>query len=189
MSNIMQMMAKAQKFKQQMTELQNRMQVTDIDGEAGSGLVKCRMTGKMLTMLKIDSSLANADDMEMLEDLVMVAVNDARAKASELAEKTAENARATAEAAKARIQDGYGRARAATSDLAAKAGEQADAAREAAGQAYEKGKAQAKRANSKLKTAAEKQPLALVAGAVAIGALLGSLLPKSVRRDRADDEE
>lgn len=104
---------------------------------------------------------------------------ETRAKASELAEKTAENARLTAGAAKARIQDGYGRARAATEDLAAKASEQAGVAREAAGEVYEKGKAQAKRANSKLKDAAEKQPLALVAGAAAIGALLGSLLPKS----------
>ena len=108
---------------------------------------------------------------------------DTRAKASELAEKTAENARLTAEAAKARIQDGYGRARAATEEFAAKAGEQAGIAREAAGEAYEKGKVQAKRANSKLKDVAEKQPLALVAGAVAIGALLGSLLPKGVRKD------
>ena len=56
------------------------------------------------------------------------------------------------------------------------------AAREAASEAYVKGKAQAKRANSKLKDVAEKQPLALVAGAVAIGALLGSLLPKG-RKD------
>ena len=103
---------------------------------------------------------------------------DTRAKASELAEKTAENARLTAEAAKARIQDGYGRARAATEDFAAKAGQQADVAREAAGQALEKGKAQAKRANSKLKDVAQEQPLALVAGAVALGALIGSLLPK-----------
>ncbi|PZQ21773.1 MAG: hypothetical protein DI569_10640 [Sphingopyxis macrogoltabida] len=125
---------------------------------------------------------------------------ETRAKASELAEKTAENARATADAAKARIQEGYGRARTAThdladrtrvatseladrtrvatSELAARGREQADAAREAAGHAYEKGKAQAKRANGKLKTLAEEQPLAVVAGAVAIGALIGSLLPK-----------
>src|SRR3546814_5608411 len=66
------------------------------------------------------------------------------------------NARLTAEAAKARIQDGYGRARAATEDFAAKASEQAGVAREAAGEAYEKGKVQAKRANSKLKEAAER---------------------------------
>ena len=129
---------------------------------------------------------------------------DTRAKASELAEKTAENARLTAEAAKARIQDGYGRARAATdelvdrtrattseladrtrvatSELAARGREQAEVARDVAEQAIAKGKVQAKRANSKLKDVAEKQPLALVAGAVAIGALLGSLLPKG-RKD------
>jgi hypothetical protein len=47
-----------------------------------------------------------------------------------------------------------------------------------ASEAYARGKVQAKRANSKLKEVAEKQPLALVAGAVAVGALIGSLLPK-----------
>ncbi|HZG32242.1 MAG TPA: hypothetical protein VEZ59_03150, partial [Sphingopyxis sp.] len=75
------------------------------------------------------------------------------------------------------------RTRVATSELAAKGREQAGAAREAAGEALEKGKAQAKRANNKLKDVAEKQPLALVAGAVAIGALLGSLLPKGGNKD------
>ena len=88
-----------------------------------------------------------------------------------------------AEAARARLQDGYDRAREATGELAAKGREQADAAREAAGQAYERGKAQAKRASSRLKDVAEKQPIALVAGAAAVGALLGSLLPKSNSKD------
>ncbi|WP_260583459.1 hypothetical protein [Sphingopyxis sp. PET50] len=55
------------------------------------------------------------------------------------------------------------------------------------GEALAKGKAQAKRANSKLKDVAEKQPIALVAGAVAIGALLGALLPKGGGRDDNGD--
>src|SRR3546814_14037973 len=76
---------------------------------------------------------------------------ETRAKASELAEKTAENARLTAEAAKARIQDGYGRARAATEDFAAKASEQAGVARDPPGEASDTGKAQATRANRKPK--------------------------------------
>ena len=108
---------------------------------------------------------------------------ETRAKASELAEKTAENARLTAEAAKARIQDGYGRARAATEDFAAKASEQAGVAPETPGVADEKWQVQAKPANRKHKKTPQKQPLTLVAGAVAIGALLGSLLPKGVRKD------
>lgn len=119
---------------------------------------------------------------------------ETRAKASELAEKAAENAKATADAARARIQEGYGRARTATSELASKGREQAEAAREAAGHAFEEGKArasdayakgkvQAKRANSKLKDIAQEQPMALVAGAAALGALVGSLLPKGGKRD------
>lgn len=107
------------------------------------------------------------------------------AKVNEAAQRTADNARATAEAAKQRLQDGYDRARAATGDLAARGRERAEVAREAAEQALEKGRTQAKRANGKLKSVAEQQPMALLAGAVAIGALFGSLLPKR----RAETEE
>ena len=110
------------------------------------------------------------------------------AKMNEVAQKTADNAKAAAEAAKARLQDGYDRARSATNDLAARGREQADAAREVAEQALEKGREQAKRAGSKLKTVAEEQPLALLAGAVALGALFGSLLPKR-KADRVEEDE
>ncbi|PKP98506.1 MAG: hypothetical protein CVT74_10780 [Alphaproteobacteria bacterium HGW-Alphaproteobacteria-13] len=112
------------------------------------------------------------------------------AKVNEIAQKTAENAKAGAEAAKQRLQDGYDRARTATSDLAALSREQAEVAREAAEQALEKGKAQAKRANGKLKSMAEQQPMALLAGAVALGALFGSLLPRrKAQEEQADEEE
>lgn len=111
------------------------------------------------------------------------------AKVNELAQKTAENATAAAEAAKQRLQDGYDRARTATSDLAALGREQAEVAREAAEQALEKGKTQAKRANGKLKSVAEQQPMALLAGAVAVGALFGSLLPKRKADASTTDEE
>lgn len=85
MANMMQMMAKAQQFKGKMQELQQRVQDTDIDGSAGNGLVKCRVNGKFeLKMLKIDSSIIKADDAEMMEDLVIAAVNDARARAEKL---------------------------------------------------------------------------------------------------------
>lgn len=111
-------------------------------------------------------------------------LSETGAKVNEIAQKTAENAKAGAEAAKLRLQDGYDRARSATSELAARGREQADVAREAAEQALEKGKVQAKRAGGKLKSVAEQQPLALLAGAVALGALFGSLL----LRRKADAE-
>lgn len=114
------------------------------------------------------------------------------AKMNEAAQNAAESAKAAAEAAKQHLQDGYDRARAATTELAARGREQAEVAREAAEQALEMGKEQAKRANSKLRDVAEQQPLALLAGAVALGALFGSLLPKRKTEDagheEADDE-
>jgi hypothetical protein len=102
--------------------------------------------------------------------------HDAREKATELAEKAAESARHTAEAAKARVQDGYGRAREVSADLAAKGREQAGAAKEAASAALVKGKEQAKVAGSRLRDFADEQPLTLVAGALAAGLLIGTLI-------------
>lgn len=101
-----------------------------------------------------------------------------RDKAQDIADRASESARQTADAARARIQDGYGRVRSATGDLAARGREQADHLSRASADALEKGKAKASKANSKLKDVAAEQPMALVAGAVALGALIGSLLPK-----------
>ena len=101
-----------------------------------------------------------------------------REKALDIADRASESARQAAEAARARIQDGYGRARAATEDLAARGRVQADNLARVSADAIEKGKVQASKANSKLQDVAKKQPMALVAGAAALGALLGSLLPK-----------
>lgn len=82
MANIMQMMQKAQKFKQQMELMQARVQQMDLDGSAGGGLVSCKVSGKFeLKSLKIDPSLLKADEVDMLEDLIIAAVNDARLKA------------------------------------------------------------------------------------------------------------
>ena len=84
MANMMQMMAKAQKFKSQMQELQARIQATAVPGQAGNGLVTCIMTGNVLSKLRINPSIIKTDDVETLEDLVTAAVNDARAKAEQL---------------------------------------------------------------------------------------------------------
>jgi ElaB/YqjD/DUF883 family membrane-anchored ribosome-binding protein len=101
---------------------------------------------------------------------------ETRDKASELAERTAESARHTAEAAKARVQDGYARARTATADIAAKGREQAEVAKHAAGSAYEKSKEKAGVATTRVKDFASEQPLTLIAGALAAGLLIGTLL-------------
>lgn len=82
MANIMQMMQKAQKFKQQMEQMQARVQQMDLDGAAGGGLVTCKVSGKFeLKSLKIDPGIIKADEADVLEDLIIAAVNDARLKA------------------------------------------------------------------------------------------------------------
>ena len=89
-----------------------------------------------------------------------------------------QNSRDTAAAAKARIQESYGKAKTATSDLAAKGREQAHQLSEKVAPAVTRGKEGAAKAGDKLKSIADTQPLTLLAGAAAVGALLGSLLPK-----------
>ncbi|MDP2206092.1 MAG: YbaB/EbfC family nucleoid-associated protein [Alphaproteobacteria bacterium] len=82
MANMMQMMQKAQKFKQQMEEMQARVQLMELDGSAGGGLVTCKVTGKFeMRSIKIDPSLIKTDEADVLEDLIVAAVNDARLKA------------------------------------------------------------------------------------------------------------
>ncbi|MBW7911964.1 MAG: YbaB/EbfC family nucleoid-associated protein [Alphaproteobacteria bacterium] len=82
MANMMQMMQKAQKFKQQMEAMQQRVQAMELDGAAGGGLVTCKVTGKFeLRGIKIDPSLIKAEEADVLEDLIVAAVNDARLKA------------------------------------------------------------------------------------------------------------
>lgn len=87
----------------------------------------------------------------------------------------------TAAAAKARISETYGKAKAGAADAAAKASEQAHQLSDKVAPVVARGKAEAAKAGTKLKEVAEKQPLTLIAGAVAVGALLGSLLPKGKR--------
>lgn len=118
------------------------------------------------------------DELETKMKPLAETARETRDRAADLAERTAESARQTAEAAKARVQDGYGRARAATSDLAAKGREQAEVAKNAAGSAYEKGKEKAHVASSRVKEFAAEQPLTLLAGALAAGLLVGSLVSK-----------
>lgn len=81
----MQMMQKAGQVKQKMQEMQERVQQTDISGESGGGLVKCRINGRFEVMgLKVDASLIRPAEAEVMEDLIVAALNDARGKAEKL---------------------------------------------------------------------------------------------------------
>ncbi|MGE3623545.1 MAG: YbaB/EbfC family nucleoid-associated protein [Bdellovibrionales bacterium] len=80
--NIGQMMKQVQEMQARMGEMQKRLSESEVTGQAGGGMVVATMTGKSeLKKIKIDPKLAVPAEIEMLEDLIVAACNDARAKA------------------------------------------------------------------------------------------------------------
>ena len=85
MKNLTQLMKQAQQMQTKMQEMQQKLESMMVDGCAGGGLVKVTMTCKgELSSLKIDESLVNKEEVEILEDLIVAAINDAKAKAQKL---------------------------------------------------------------------------------------------------------
>lgn len=85
MKNLGQMMKQAQEMQTRMQEMQERMEQTEITGTAGGGMVTVTMTAKGSARgVKIDPTLLNSLETEVLEDLLVAALNDARGKAEDL---------------------------------------------------------------------------------------------------------
>jgi nucleoid-associated protein EbfC len=85
--NIQKLMKEAQKAQKKMQEAQERLANLSVTGSAGGGLVTATASGDgNITGVKIDPGTVDPDDVELLEDLVMAAVNDAQRKAKELQE-------------------------------------------------------------------------------------------------------
>jgi DNA-binding YbaB/EbfC family protein len=83
-----QMMNQLRKMQQEMAKAQEEIQTATVDGAAGGGAVKVTMSGDFrVTKISIDKSAVDPDDVETLEDLIIAAFNDARAKAEEFAAK------------------------------------------------------------------------------------------------------
>jgi DNA-binding YbaB/EbfC family protein len=81
MTNLGRLMQQAQEMQAKMAEFQEQLVDTEIEGGAGGGMVTIRFNGKgEAKAVSIDPALAEADDIEVLEDLVVAAINDARAK-------------------------------------------------------------------------------------------------------------
>ncbi len=80
MKNIGELMLKAQKVQSQMTILQSKMEEMTFEGQAGNGLVKVTLTGKGYGV-KTEIGASALTDKETLEDLIVVAISDAREKA------------------------------------------------------------------------------------------------------------
>lgn len=80
--NIAGLLQQAQKMQQDMQRAQEELAKLEVTGQAGGGMVTVRMNGKFAT-LKITIDPTIAEDIEMLEDLVTAAVNDAVNKVQE----------------------------------------------------------------------------------------------------------
>jgi DNA-binding YbaB/EbfC family protein len=79
MKNLGQMMKQAQQMQAKMAELQARLDQVEVTGAAGGGMVQVTLTGKgEMRKIKIDKSLVDPDEVEVLEDLVVAAFNDAK---------------------------------------------------------------------------------------------------------------
>ena len=81
MKNMGQMMKQAQQMQAKMAEMQEGLEALEFSGAAGGGVVSVILNGKgEMRAIKIDPSLVNVDEVEVLEDLVTAAFNDAKAK-------------------------------------------------------------------------------------------------------------
>ncbi|MGR3571410.1 YbaB/EbfC family nucleoid-associated protein [Brevirhabdus sp.] len=78
------MMKAAQEMQDKMGQMQEDLAAMTVVGESGAGMVKATATAKgELTALDIDPSIFNADDKEVVEDLILAAIKDAQQKAGE----------------------------------------------------------------------------------------------------------
>ena len=82
MKSISDLMKQASRMQEQMQEMQARLATIEIEGVAGAGLVRVVLNGKgEMRRIAVDPSLLAASEKEVLEDLVVAAHNDAKAKA------------------------------------------------------------------------------------------------------------
>ena len=82
MKNLGQLMKQAQEMQAKVQEMQQRLSSLEVTGISGGGMVEVVLTGKgEARRVSIDKSLVDPNDVEVLEDLLVAAINDARAKA------------------------------------------------------------------------------------------------------------
>ena len=81
MRDLMGLMGKAKEMQAKFQEMQEQIAQMEATGQAGGGLVSVTISGKFeMRSLKIDPSLFKEDEVEILEDLILAAHNDAKAK-------------------------------------------------------------------------------------------------------------
>ena len=86
--NMQQLARQAQKLQQQMTKMQEELELREYEASAGGGMVAVKVSGKKeIIDLQIKPEAVDPDDVEMLQDMVMAAVNEALRIASETTER------------------------------------------------------------------------------------------------------
>ena len=82
MKNLGALMKQAQAMQAKMAELQAKLALMEVTGASGGGMVHATVSGKgEVRRIKIDPSLLDPGEVEVLEDLIVAALNDARSKA------------------------------------------------------------------------------------------------------------
>jgi len=85
MGNMGNMMKQVQKMQKQMTDLQNELNEREVEASAGGGAVKVKVNGKKEVLeVIIDKDVVDPDDVEMLQDLILAATNEALRNADEM---------------------------------------------------------------------------------------------------------
>ncbi len=89
MGNMQNMMKQMQKMQKKMAEAQEELGQKTLEGTAGGGMVTVTVTGhKQVVDVKINPEAVDPDDVEMLQDLILAATNDALKKADDLTNNT-----------------------------------------------------------------------------------------------------
>ena len=88
-ANMQQLMRQAQKMQQQMAEAQEKLDAAEYEAASGGGMVLGKVSGRRaITRIVIDPQVVDPDDIEMLQDLILAAVNEALRKGEEARENT-----------------------------------------------------------------------------------------------------
>jgi DNA-binding YbaB/EbfC family protein len=87
MADIMKILQQAQEMQGRLQQIQDELQQKTVSAAAGGGMVTVEADGKgQVRRIKIDPSVVDPKDVEMLEDLILVAVTEAQKKAADLAQ-------------------------------------------------------------------------------------------------------
>ncbi|CAL4323548.1 YbaB/EbfC family nucleoid-associated protein [Buchnera aphidicola] len=91
-NNLTNLMKQAKKMQDKMSKIQKEISIIEVTGESGAGLVKITINGSYdCKKIEIDKNIMKEDSIEMLEDLIVAAFNDASRRISEEKKKKMSN--------------------------------------------------------------------------------------------------